>query len=264
MNSILAVHRIYRLVFVVLCLTVFGFPVLADSAVLKAFPEAERYDLPSAKTSIDKIQHILRPAQPLDFSRLAEGYRALPEPIRRAIHGIWQTICNLFKKIWSLFIRSRQQRLPQTSWVDWIRVVSLPLILVTIAYFLYHLRRRLRREIKEGTLQKKASEESWQKLWKKAWPQRENNPKEALHGLMTAVIRRLVIEARIPDDPSQTLREIERHLKRQGNKESVLPAFSALRGWYERVYYGHQNLTAGDWETIRQAVSCLLGEVPTP
>lgn len=228
-----------------------------------SLPEAKRTDLPSANGLVRETKKIISPAQRLDFSRLTQTYNKLPTPIRHGIDKVRTSLGQLLKKLWKLFVRSRQQRLPEYRWVDWVRSISVPLILGTILYFIYHLVRRFRRDIGDTAATSQVKEETWQKLWRRAWQQREDHPKEALHGLMAAVVRRLIIDGRIPNDPAQTLREIERCLAREGKISGDVKAFSILREGYEKIYYGQQTpLGEEQWNSLRTAALSFLGEVP--
>lgn len=248
-------HRMHY-IGIAICLVWICLQPMAICRAMENFPEANRVYLPDSEGLIQKTEEILRPAQPLDFSRLSTLLQHVPEPIRR----IWKIIRQWIGKLWEIFVRSRMEPRQQLNWMDWVRQISVPLIILTIMYFLYLLLRRFRLEIKEGKGSQRVEEEDWQKLWKNSWLQRRSSTQEAFRGLMKAVIRRLIIDGRIPDDPSQTLREIERIFAKRKNDD--LSAFRVLRECYERVYYGQQTMVEKDWETVREACRAFFGEVP--
>jgi hypothetical protein len=255
------------LLFLAACFIFSAGTVTADDAIKAnmedAYPEASKDDLPETDLLIQDLQKVLHDPKAFDSSWLGKTVQRLPAPVREFVRRAWDGLDEFLQRLWDLFT-SRYKHREQTeySWTDLLRLAYIPIIFLTIGYFLFQILSRVKRDVRDGIKVKKIAEVGWQKLWREAWNRRYEDPREAIRDVIKAIIRRWVAEGRLPDDLTLTVREMEQRATGSFLSEEESKDFICLRYWYESVYFGGRQIRSEDWSQIFRHARRFLGEVP--
>ena len=227
------------------------------------YPESSRHDLPETDALILDIQKVLHDPEAFDPSWIEKLVSKLPAPVRKLGKYVWDGLKRILERLWEwLLSKFKPQGYKKQEWPNLLRLAYIPIIILTIGYFLFQILSRIKRDVRDGAQLKKNTEVGWQKLWREAWSRRCDDPREAIHDLIKAIIRRWVAEGRLPDDPTLTVREIERRATGRFLSEEEIKDFICLRYWYESVYFGGRQISSEDWAEILRRARRFLGEVP--
>lgn len=212
-------------------------------------PESAESKLPSGCLLIRRTQDIYQTHE-----------LKISAPIKHMMKQVFDFLGQLLKKISRFLLKHPPSRPAAINWIKILKALSLPVIILTIAYVLYHFGSRLKRDIHETQTTVHTLNASWQGLIQNALRTKELSPLEALHDLVQAVIRRYVNQGQLPDDPTLTVREIGNYLKKRTLTNDQLASFDTLRLIYETVYYGGRPITPNDWDRIFASVNVIVGE----
>jgi hypothetical protein len=136
----------------------------------------------------------------------------------------------------------------------------IPIAAMILIYVIIHFLLRYRKGVQPREKKVKTPIYPWHQYIKNALALKEQDPRCALGELMRAVIRFWVVQGKLPDDPSLTVREIEELLKKADLAKEALSTFRSFRSTYENVIYGNQTISVDGWNDILKSVSLLVGE----